>query len=509
MNLHTLTAAKIIRLATIVTLLFMAGYGLSLVLAEIKPFWNDEWRLIYNLKFKTAEELWGPLIYTQQFPRVYIQCFKAFTSLLNYSYFGLRFPSYLVGIAIILFSWRLMNKIYKADSPTRYLFVLILISSLTFTQYFVQVKHYTMEIFLSAVAIWQLMELIRIPGADSLPKFRYTALCASFLVCPFFSYTYPIAIAPVFAVVLLQGVPIVKARTNRTEKKKALILQWMPLLLCAFSILVFYRIDVSRLMTDKEMLGYWNYRMMSGGHSIQHYAGKLWDFFAQVGSGLLFEIIFGMLGICAFLFGAYKWAKNRNAPSYSKDELLRLYSLLLILLSLALFFAGKLPIEPKFNAYTVPAISILIIYMADTLCSKPAYHKSAFAMIIVLSVQLMGNIFSTSFSLFTAPEYARRMRIYAATEKAIALAQSRNLPMLITPGVAYPDAITLPNPYMSPITAASVLKTFPAYDGSGNLPVYSIPDSATMLQKMALVPVSVKTLLAGDGETYKEISRKE
>ncbi len=105
---------KIFRLLSIITLVFIMCWGLLLVAIQIKPFWVDEWRVIYNLKYKNAAAIFGPLDFMQQFPRVYLVLIKLFTSFFDYSYFTLRLPSFLVGTFTIIFSYRLMRKMYPA-----------------------------------------------------------------------------------------------------------------------------------------------------------------------------------------------------------------------------------------------------------------------------------------------------------------------------------------------------------------------------------------------------------
>src|SRR5579872_4873160 len=80
MPLYIRNPEKFIRKLTIATLSFMICWGFVLVLAQIKPFWIDEWRVIYNLKYKNFIALFGPLDYMQQFPRVYFELIKAFAS---------------------------------------------------------------------------------------------------------------------------------------------------------------------------------------------------------------------------------------------------------------------------------------------------------------------------------------------------------------------------------------------------------------------------------------------
>ena len=302
-------SVKYIRLASLFTLGLLICWGAILVFAPTKPFRTDEWRIIHNIKFKNYAELWGPLQFTQQFPRVYLQFIKLITSHFGYSYIILRLPSFLVGIATILLCYKLIQKIFTRYSPTGYLFVLLIVSSFTFTEYFVQMKQYTMDIFLSVLAIWQLLELYKIENGSIHISWRYVLLCCSFCAAPFFSYTYPISVSPVLILIFFRGLHLLKSDCNIKQKTVILFLQWFPLLISFVSILIFYKIDVCGIMKDKDMYGYWNYRTISYSSGIMNIIGKIWDFFAHVGSGFVFEIIIGVLGIWAICKNLY-WCIN-------------------------------------------------------------------------------------------------------------------------------------------------------------------------------------------------------
>jgi 4-amino-4-deoxy-L-arabinose transferase-like glycosyltransferase len=113
--------------------------------------------VVYYLQFKTktGKDLFGQLHFLQQFPRVYLALFKAFTAAFNYSYVSLRLPSFLVSLATIMLSYDVTRKLFDKLSFTRYLFMMILASSFTFVKYFVEVKQYPMDILLSVLAVWQ------------------------------------------------------------------------------------------------------------------------------------------------------------------------------------------------------------------------------------------------------------------------------------------------------------------------------------------------------------------
>ncbi len=479
-------------------------WGLAMVVFAIKPFWHDEWRLIYNLKFKTARELWGDLEFTQQFPRVYLQLTKIVSSFFNYSYFSLRFPAYFLAVLNVWFCFRLMKRMYKSFFLERYLFVLMTVSNFTFIEYLVQTKHYQMEILMSLTALWQMLEMISLFENGLRNKARYVLLCTVFLAAPFFSYTYPIAVAPVFIVVLLQLFLWKKYRHKMLSARQ----QLFPLFLSAIAIFVFYLIDVRQLMNDEEMHTFWKFRMANEGEKGWVIGKNLWGWFAKMGSGFVFELLFGVTGIAAVVYALSRHLLylKKNADINGSAQL-RLYSIGLTLVVLVLFFAGKLPLsEPKFNAFTIPAISILVIYFLSEMRKRKGLSIVKFYT-IVLFCALSGNVITSVIHSFTLPEYKKRMAIYHATQEAISLAQKENIPILIGPGVAYPDDIHSHMPGMQLITADCVLKTFPAYSASRQLLVVPIRHIDSFAKEWQQLPRSYHRVMIGDGLVYKIYER--
>ena len=300
---------KVVKTATIGIIIYLVCFGIAMAFFPIRPFWNDEWRLIYNLKFKNVSQLWGTLDLLQQCPRVYLTALKQITSYFDYNYISLRVPALVIGVASIFVIFHLKKKIYSGSGVYGYLFILILISSQTFTDYLVQVKQYEMEILLCLLALWQLMALLEICEEGPGNKYKYLLLCFSFLVAPFFSYTYPIAIAPIIPVIILSSV--ISLKNKQRNKTQFLLSLYLPLVIVSVSIVIFYFIDVKQLMADNRM--YLSYRRMLGhGKGENHFIEYFWNLFALVGSGFIFEIIFGMLGIASFFYGIYILFKIKN-----------------------------------------------------------------------------------------------------------------------------------------------------------------------------------------------------
>lgn len=493
---------KIARYSVVTTLLFMLCWGTAMVVMQVKPFWVDEWRIIYNLKFKDSTALWGQLDFMQQFPRLYLQLIKVFSSQFDYSYYALRLPSFLVGIATIILGIRLTKRIYPAGGLNSFLFIMILVSSYTFTEYFVQVKQYTMDIFLSLLAIWQYTELLKVATGKTFRKGRYIGLCISMLLAPFFSYTYPIAITPAFFII------IIHAMQQMTVMRYAVWKQLLPLVLSAVGIAGFYVSDVAQLMNDSGMHVFWGHLMMRGGFDIGSFFANVHMLFAEVGSGFVFWFIFGVVGLAAFAVAMYKGVAYAKQKELTTVQWMVLYSLSLVLFVILLFSLGKFPLgEPRLNAFTVPAIAVLIIHLLDHLLQRQESRKAATVLSFVLYAGVIGNVYTTAYACFSGDEYKMKLQIYRTTEKALTLAHANQLPIVISPGVAFPYDSTINFPYKNTVPGDWVIKTFPAYKADRHLPVYAISDLKLLSSYLSKLPPYVHAVLAGDGRSFTIIKR--
>jgi hypothetical protein len=478
-------------------------WGMVSVVAEVRPFWVDEWRIIYNLKFKTIPELWGKLAFMQQFPRAYLSLLKVFTATFGYNYHALRLPSFVLGVLTIVIVNRLATKLYPA-SINRYLLVLMLLSCGTFTEYYVQIKQYTMDLFLCVAAIWQMILLLETGRDKSKSIISYVLVCLSFLVAPFFSYTYPLVVAPVYLVLLVWQIVYWRTEAPTPQKIRVILKQWFPLFLCTFSITLFYVLDVAQLSSDGEMKRYWQHLMMQQGFEISVFCRNVFHMFAQAGSGFLFWWLFGLSCTIAFVFGVYTILKNRSVVTADLQGSVLFYSFLLLLTVMVMHLAGKLPLgEPRLNAFVIPAISVLLIHFLGAMQQRVGEGKVAVVVCYILLAGLSGNIFSTIAASFTDDKYARRMEIYRSTERAVAIANDKKLPILITPGVAYPYEHTRNLPFDNTVPGDWVLMTFPAYKVNESMPVYAIADTTLIAQYKDRMPGSIAEVMAGDGINYR------
>src|SRR5690606_12744675 len=118
---------KIARIALIAAVVYLLVFGLAQAFFPIRPFWNDEWRLIYNIKFKNFAQLWGTLDLLQECPRVYLTLLKIISANFDYSYTALRLPPLIIGMSSIALLFFLHKKLYPQQSLISGLFILILI----------------------------------------------------------------------------------------------------------------------------------------------------------------------------------------------------------------------------------------------------------------------------------------------------------------------------------------------------------------------------------------------
>ena len=518
----------VLKTITLLSLSFLILSGLYEVVASVRPFWIDEWRIIYNIKFKSHEQLWGQLNFMQQFPRVYLNLIKSFCERLNYSYFSLRFPSFVVGVLAIVMCYRLMCQLFKKDNMTRYLFLSMILSAYTFTEYFVQVKQYTMDIFLSLVAISQLLTLLDIINDKGLKWWRYVLLCIGFAAAPFFSYTYPIVIGPVFITMLIGTIALLK-QSNGQPKTTILIKTWLPLFICGAGIITFYRIDVSQVMKDCGMKQYWgNIMMLDGFHPLLFFK-NFFLLFAQVGSGLVFQIIIGIAGVAAFIWSIADLIKNK-ALVQSPAAITKLYSIVLLLSVLILFACGKLPVgEARLNCFTVPAITILIIQFINHLIKTKTKADIYIGIAIIIFLGTSGHIFASYKKAMCNAEHSKKINIYRQTENALYLAKAKNIPLVVTSSVAYPydtvinfpnssqraDVLCYPHPTKSPNDLTTginqpadwVVKTLPAYSSLRPVEVYAV-DSLQKTDLMKKLPQNVTSVVAFDGCSITIVVRK-
>lgn len=506
---------KVVRIATIGIVIYLLGFGIAQAFFPIRPFWNDEWRLIYNIKFKDINGLWGRLDLLQECPRVYLSVLKWISQAFDYSYTSLRLPPLIIGLASVFFIFRLRLKLYPRNGFLSYLFILILVSSQTFTDYLVQVKQYEMDIFLCLLALWQLITLLEISEDRKVGNGKYVLLCLTFLLVTYLSYIFPITVAPIFPVM---GIALFLSKKGNQGGRVWKIIA--PLILVTISIAVFYYIDVSNVMADEKM--YVSYqKAYYHGHK-ETFIEDFWNLFALVGSGFVFEIIFGVLGIVSFFYAIYKLLAKRFYGLELADYI-RMYAVGLLILVLILFAMGKLTGGvARLTAYAVPSISILIISLLEDLRARTKWVKPAGAIAAILFVALFINIITSCINTFTYSEYSNRIETYRRTGDVLKLTRQSKLPIMITDGVNGDKVDSIP-PAPGRVAFATIdhrqiegadtlapeaiLKVHPEYKVWDTVTVFYIPDMHWTQEYIRQLPQQFSSAIAFDGIHYQALRK--
>ncbi|MBX2905750.1 MAG: glycosyltransferase family 39 protein [Taibaiella sp.] len=490
---------EIYRKATIAALLYMVSWGLIISIFPLKPFWRDEWCMLYNIKFKDADQLWGKLDFTQQFPRVYLQIVKAFTSAFDYSYQSLRLQSFLVGAAALGLTWRLARRLFT-DKPERYLFILVIAGNPMFIDYLGQVKHYEMEMLMGLVALWQYVEILQ-PAAPS-NKVRKGALYLSLVAAPFFSYTYPIAIAPALLLITLAAMQ--KNGLLRQRRGEAMLFIAVSVVSCA----AFYYFDAAEVLKDTNMHNFWFERVDYINGGIQKRSINTWKFFAKTGAGALFEVVFGIACLAATISAALRVTLKRKSLPAPTRYMLQ-YALLLVGALIGLYMLDKIPLgQAKFTIFAAPALSLIL---AHGLKHWTGTSKKRAPGIItgILFAAMAGNILTAFLQIFTSDDYRLKLKTYHANVRAIELAKKDHIPIVVTPAIGLPDDITVPVPYLSMPDAAGILKTYPDYHEKDGITIVATGKNPNKEEVMHSFPEGAKSVVLADGTNVQVISQEE
>ena len=235
---------KYLRYLTLLVILFSVFCQVR-SLVQIKGFWLDEWFVLYNIKFKSYVDLFGNLFAMQQFPRVYLSIIKYIAETFNYNYFALRFFPFSIQLVNMFLVYFVISRIvFPLNKAKSFLFVLFFLSFHTTLFYFSQIKQYTMDIFLVFLSVWYFYYFSKNYSSVRINSFFYTGFLFFILAGSFFSYTFPIVVAPVILVLFITFISEIQ---NRKVSTKA----WLPITVFIASIVLNYFTDLQFVLHDK------------------------------------------------------------------------------------------------------------------------------------------------------------------------------------------------------------------------------------------------------------------
>ncbi len=251
-----------------------------------------------------------------------------------------------------------------------------------------------------------------------------------------------------------------------TRGLKNILYRSIPLLLGSVSIFIFYFYDITQVMADGGMQDFWKEYILRDGFQPLAYAFNIYKLFANLGTGLLFEIIYGALGLGGFFYSIYQLFQKRNDTSPFRYVLQ--YSSLLVIVMIVLFSFHKLPLGAhRLNAFAVPACSILVINML--MVSERRWKKLIPVIYSILSLTLAGNIYQAFAKAHFSKEAVKKQHIYDNTRAAILLAEDKHIPIVTGTAVVYPHEDR---------NGDFAVIGYPAYHMRVSLPVYNATDTS-------------------------------
>ena len=255
-------------------------------------------------------------------------------------------------------------------------------------------------------------------------------------------------------------------------------------------------IDVSKVMQDEGMQAYWQDFLATGDSKGLVILTNIYKLFAHIGSGGLFEVVFGILGITGGVHSIIKLKSNITSGKPLRTA--AVYTSVMVLLAIVLYIAGKLPLGAhRLNAFATAPLGLLALYTIDSLQKLPKGKVIQNTIYPVLVAGLAGNVFSSYNNEYKSEEYKKKLRIYNNASNAIVNAQQRNVPLLVNRELIYPHD-------NHGIEADWAVKTLPVYRANSNIAVYPANNEAEIQQVMTNNNLSAAIYVTADN--YKQIT---
>lgn len=436
---------------TIATLSILSQFY-SLVLQ--KAFWLDEWFILYNLKFRTFSESFGPLFYIQQFPRTYLVFLKLITKYFNYDYFAIRFiPTFIQLLNLALIYFVVSKNIYSRIRIKRYIFFLLFLSYHSTLFYFTQIKQYSMEIFFVILCFVCFDYLITKLARTERVRWKNAFVFVVFLTGPLMSYSFPIVAAPALFLVTLKTL----TSSDKLKLKKTGILVGISFFI---GLTLSWFTDLRFVLSDKQQYGNFSSNVFDYSS-----ANSLWEgvknivwlpssiFFFNKNYPLYIVSIFYVFKIIVLLvvlLGVFLNIKNlypiwKFSVIHKKSKLTNLqwlesYLFLILCATLFLYILKLLPLGVhRLNYFCVLPLSYFLIKGTFAIVDRRGYQYK---------LMLWVTIFVASFPAVRSSlnELANdnlnfSQEIYNNVGNAIEVAEELNLPITVIENEFFPHSI--------------------------------------------------------------------
>lgn len=355
----------------------------TLNLFSQRPLWLDEKFIFNNLKELQPNQLFGPLMHSQAFPRAYLFLIQKLAFIFNFNLISLRILPFLFMIAAF-FVWNNIFTKFEGKGTGYLLFILSWCGSYPMTYYSAELKQYSADIFVAAVFTYFILsqrKYLEEKNANLFAVLKYLFIPTLIL----FSYTG-------FFFILIPAYNLLLSLKRNKNSIFYLIIYVSSALLFFF---ISYNFDVKYVLSESGLRNYWNDYFISVTtpyEFMKTFTEGLRNLFA--GWFLEKKIVIRIMTIFSpfAFFGLVILGCKKLLQD--KGRVLTLFSLGLVLF-LSLFTAGILRMYPFTGTRVTLFIAIFIFYAI--IKSIEIFKKPLFFFYSILLSTYIITLSTTSF----------------------------------------------------------------------------------------------------------------
>lgn len=440
-----------------VVLLILLSVGSQIYsLLSIKGFWLDEWFILYNIKFRDYSGLFNNLDYMQQFPRIYLCIVKFISELFNYNYFAIRILPFSIQVINVFLSYFIISNILFPNSKVKaFLFILFFLSFHTTLFYFSQLKAYTMDIFFTFMSIWYFSYLSRNYKNIRIKSFDYIAMLFFIFLGSFFSYTFPIVIAPLLFILLVTFL-------SEFFYGKLSLKPILPILIFMVALVLNYFTDLQFVLSNKGQ--YQNFDMYvmhyeSFGSMIKSLSNIVWLFTSMFFFDKFYNTYFlwllyfvkiivlisALIGFSVIFYKNFIQIKNQkikyfNSISFLEAPKIEIYLVSLFFATLFLYFLKMLPVGTHRINYFCFTFSTYFLITGIFFIINKFNRIKYFLLPIILFASAFPAI-QSNINEIKGTNLNFDQKIYDNVGKAVNAAHANHLPIVVFNNEFLPSSI--------------------------------------------------------------------